>query len=194
MKKMKSTLPNMVVVLVIVAIVASGVLAWVHKATEAPKQAVAQQSLNNDIKAVMGGKQVKEICADTIHKSFDGKDYEFIVHDVEYTSGDVAGKAVESTEMGFGGKLIVLVGLDLDGNILGYAIRQTSETPGLGVKAADWFQKGGKGDIIGMNPLNKNFTVSKDGGEVDAITASTITSRAFLKAVKNAAEAVSNSK
>ena len=47
-------------------------------------------------------------------------------------------------------------------------------------------KKGGKGDIIGKNPGEKPLTVSKDGGDIDAITASTITSRAFLLAVNNA--------
>ena len=72
------------------------------------------------------------------------------------------------------------------GNILGYTILKSSETPGLGAKASVWFQKNGKGNIIGMNPKNKPLTVSKDGGDVDAITASTITSRAFLKAINQA--------
>ncbi|MBQ1627470.1 MAG: FMN-binding protein, partial [Prevotella sp.] len=49
-----------------------------------------------------------------------------------------------------------------------------------------WFQKGQKGDIIGKNPKDKDLTVKKDGGEIDAITASTITSRAFLKAINQA--------
>ena len=52
--------------------------------------------------------------------------------------------------------------------------------------SADWFKKGNKGDITGMNPGEAALTVSKDGGKVDAITASTITSRAFLNAVNAA--------
>ncbi|MBP5619270.1 MAG: FMN-binding protein, partial [Bacteroidaceae bacterium] len=49
----------------------------------------------------------------------------------------------------------------------------------------------GKGSILGKNPSKNNLTVSKDGGEVDAITASTITSRAFLRCVNAAYEALS---
>ena len=71
------------------------------------------------------------------------------------------------------------------GDILGYTLLEHAETPGLGAKADKWFQKGEKGDIIGKNP-QEPLTVSKDGGQVDAITASTITSRAFLLAVNNA--------
>ena len=67
--------------------------------------------------------------------------------------------------------------------IIDYSLLSHVETPGLGSKAADWFKKGNKGDITGMNPGEASLTVSKDGGKVDAITASTITSRAFLNAV-----------
>jgi electron transport complex protein RnfG len=87
--------------------------------------------------------------------------------------------------MGFGGELKVLVGFDHDGNILGYTLLEHQETPGLGAKADLWFQKGQKGDIIGKNPAD-GLIVKKDGGQIDAITASTITSRAFLLAVTNA--------
>lgn len=189
MKKLKSTLPNMVIVLTCVALITGGLLAWVNHVTEAPKLAEQQRSLAADISKVMGGKTVKETDVKNITKEFDGKTYEFVVHYVALTNGTPLGKAVESTTMGFGGDLTVLVGLDLQGKVLGYAIRQTSETPGLGIKAEEWFQKDGKGSIIGKDPLSKSFAVSKDNGDIDGITASTITSRAFLKAVRQACEA-----
>ena len=78
------------------------------------------------------------------------------------------------------------MGFDNEGKILGYTILKSSETPGLGAKAGVWFQKNGKGNVIGMSPKDKPLTVTKDGGDVDAITASTITSRAFLKAINQA--------
>lgn len=97
------------------------------------------------------------------------------------------GKAIKiSDPKGFGGTLTVMVGLSPDGTVLGYKVLESSETPGLGAKAAEWFQKGQKGDIIGKKA--GSMTVSKDGGDVDAITASTITSRAFLRCI-NAAQA-----
>ena len=77
--------------------------------------------------------------------------------------------------------LNVLVGFDKDGNIIDYSLLSHAETPGLGSKAADWFKKGGKGDITGMNPGQKALIVSKDGGQVDAITASTITTRCLCR-------------
>ncbi len=100
------------------------------------------------------------------------------------------GTAIKITDpKGFGGALTVMVGLAPDGKILGYKVLESSETPGLGAKAQDWFQKGQKGDIIGKTA--GNLTVSKDGGEVDAITASTITSRAFLRCINEAYKTLS---
>ena len=99
--------------------------------------------------------------------------------------GKFLGAAVESTTLGFGGDLKVLVGFDAEGKVLGYTILQAAETPGLGAKADKWFQKDGKGSIVGKTPSTP-LAVNKDGGDIDAITASTITSRAFLKAVNQA--------
>ena len=106
--------------------------------------------------------------------------------------GEPIGAAVEASANGFGGALTVLVGFDTEGNIIDYSLLSHAETPGLGSKAADWFKKGAKGDIIGKNPGEKPLSVSKDGGEIDAITASTITSRAFLQTVNAAYAAYMN--
>ena len=112
-----------------------------------------------------------------------GKEQVYIIYNNE------KGVAVQSSTMGFGGELKVLVGFDTEGNILGYTLLEHQETPGLGAKADQWFQKGQKGDIIGKQA--GNLTVSKDGGDVDAITASTITSRAFLRCINAAYETLS---
>jgi electron transport complex protein RnfG len=114
-----------------------------------------------------------------------GKELTYIIYQTKDAQGKDLGAAVESTSGGFGGDLKVLVGFDPEGKILGYTLLEHAETPGLGAKADKWFQKGEKGDIIGKDP-KEPLTVSKDGGQVDAITASTITSRAFLLAVNNA--------
>ena len=170
----------MVLVLTGVAVVMGGVLAWVNHLTSGPIDVQKQQALENGIKTVMQADQLTVSKTDTV-KTTDakGKEQIYIIYNNE------KGAAVESTAMGFGGQLKVLVGFDNDGNILGYTLLEHQETPGLGAKADQWFQKGQKGDIIGKNPSSP-LTVSKDGGQVDAITASTITSRAFLLAVNNA--------
>ncbi len=176
----------MVLVLVGVALITGGILAYVNHITEEPIKLQASKTLADGIKSVMGGVQLTVAEDDTIRQTIKGKEAIFVVHKTVDANKQDLGAAVESTTSGFGGDLKVLVGFDTEGNILGYTILQHSETPGLGAKADKWFQKGGKGNIIGMNPEKNNLTVKKDGGDVDAITASTITSRAFLLAVNQA--------
>ncbi|HCN53245.1 MAG TPA: Na+-transporting NADH:ubiquinone oxidoreductase subunit G [Prevotella sp.] len=185
MKKLKSSLTNMVVVLVSCALVTGGLLAYVNHVTERPIALQSEKTLADGIKAVMGGGNLRVTANDTVRQDMGGKTYLFVVHKTSQ-GGKEIGAAVESTTQGFGGDLKVLVGFDHQGTILGYTILSSSETPGLGAKAGQWFQKDGKGNIIGKSPAKGDLTVSKDGGDVDAITASTITSRAFLKAVNQA--------
>lgn len=100
------------------------------------------------------------------------------------------GQAIEVEADGFGGKMRVMVGVAADGTILGYQILEHSETPGLGDKAGEWFKNA---DKPGQNIIGRkagNLTVSKDGGDVDAITAATISSRAFLKAINSAVQQI----
>lgn len=184
----------MVIVLVGVALVTGAILAYVNNITTEPIQKQAEKTLTDGIKKVMGGGELKVACNDTVRQTVNGKELVFIIHTTQDANGNALGAAVESTTGGFGGDLRVLVGFNPDGQILGYTILQTAETPGLGAKAEGWFQKNGKGCIIGKNPSTDNLTVSKDGGSVNAITASTITSRAFLLAVNNAYNAYKSGK
>jgi electron transport complex protein RnfG len=186
MAKMKSSLTNMVVVLVGLSLGIAALLSWVNHVTQKPIADKAAKTLAMGIKAVMGTDNLSVAETDTLTQTIDGKEAVFIVHNTTNASGQPLGAAVESTTMGFGGDLKVLVGFNQEGTILGYTILQTSETPGLGAKAQTWFQKGSKGNVIGLSPAQKDLTVTKDGGQVDAITASTITSRAFLKAINQA--------
>ena len=186
MKKLESSLLNMVLVLTGVAVVMGAILAYVNHLTEGPIAQQKEKALADGIKTVM-------VCNDLVVANTEevkqndakGKELVYTIYEVTDAQGKDLGAAVESTTGGFGGDLKVLVGFDPEGKILGYTLLEHAETPGLGAKADKWFQKGEKGDIIGKSPMEP-LTVSKDGGQVDAITASTITSRAFLLAVNNA--------
>lgn len=102
-------------------------------------------------------------------------------------AGHEDGTAIETSVDGFGGPIRLMVGFDAEGNILGYEILEHQETPGLGSHIVHWFKNADKPgqNIIGRKADGK-FAVSKDGGDVDAITAATISSRAFLKAINQA--------
>ncbi len=185
MKKLESSLLNMLLVLTGVAVVMGGILAYVNHLTEGPIAEQKKLTLDKGIKTVMVSDNIVVADPVEVKQNVDGKELTYIIYQVQDTQGQDLGAAVESTTMGFGGDLKVLVGFNPDGQILGYTLLEHAETPGLGAKADQWFQKGQKGDIIGKDP-KEPLTVSKDGGQVDAITASTITSRAFLKAVNQA--------
>lgn len=192
MKKLESSLLNMVLVLTGVAVIMGGILAYVNYLTEGPINKQKEKALADGIKTVMVCDELVVTKTDTVTKNDEkGKELTYIVYQVADAKGKEKGVAVESTTNGFGGDLKVLVGFNTDGKILGYTLLEHAETPGLGAKADKWFQKGEKGDIIGKDP-KEPLTVSKDGGQVDAITASTITSRAFLLAVNNAYKAYKN--
>jgi electron transport complex protein RnfG len=100
-----------------------------------------------------------------------------------------AGYAIKtSTTMGFSGIILMMVGFLPDGTIYNTAVISHAETPGLGdkieKKKSDWSVQ-----FNGKNPSDFKLAVKKDMGEVDAITASTISSRAFCDAVETAYQA-----
>jgi electron transport complex protein RnfG len=189
MKKLESSLLNMVLVLTGVAVIMGAILAWVNSITTDPIAEQQKKVLDDGIKAVMQAETVKISKTDTLRQTNSkGKEEVFIIYNNE------KGAAVESTTDGFGGKLRVLVGFDNEGKILGYTLLEHAETPGLGAKADKWFQADSKGSIIGKQPTKDSLlTVTKEKPksiyEVQAITASTITSRAFILAVNNAYKA-----
>ena len=179
----------MLLVLTGVAVIMGAVLAWVNSVTAAPIADQKKKALDDGIKAVLACDDLVVAEPDTVKQNgAKGKELTFVIYQAQDAQGKDIGAAVESTTLGFGGNLKVLVGFDPEGTIKGYTLLEHAETPGLGAKADKWFQKGEKGDIVGKNPKDP-LTVSKDGGQVDAITASTITSRAFLLAVNNAYKA-----
>lgn len=188
MKKLESSLKNMILSLTGFSIVAGGLLGWVNAATAEPIAQANAKALSDAIAVVIpefDNNPAEE--AETVE--VEGTTYKIYP---ATQGGKPIGAAVEASANGFGGTLTVLVGFDTEGNIIDYSLLSHAETPGLGSKASDWFKKGAKGDITGKNPGTQSLTVSKDGGEIDAITASTITSRAFLQAVNNAWSAYMN--
>lgn len=174
--KLESNIKNMALVLTIISIVAGGALAAVNSITSRQIEKINKENLDKGIKEVLGVGENDSLSVSEETDSATG--YVFYTTD--------RGTAVKTTSNGFGGPIEILTGFDTEGTILGYKVLSHAETPGLGAKVSEWFQKGQKGDIIGKNPGQCNLTVSKDGGDIDAITASTITSRAFLRGVQAA--------
>lgn len=188
MKKLASTLPNMILSLVIITVLAGALLGWVYSITKGPiaLQAAEQQKAAIAEVAPPFTNNPEE---DKWEKTIDGN--VFTVYPA-YSDGKLVGAAVKGESMnGFAGEIVVMCGFEADGTVRNYRVLQQAETPGLGTKMEDWFRDPTAArSVIGKNPETTKFYVSKDsGGEIDAITAATISSRAFLETMRNAFEA-----
>ena len=185
MEKLKSTLPNMLLSLTGICVVAGAILAGVNQMTTEPIAASKAASLEAAIKAVTPEFDNKPAEESYMAATYDGDSLRIY----PAKKGDeLVGVAVESsTKKGFGGEIKVVVGVDPDGKLINYSVQKHSETPGLGSKMQEWFRTDkNKQSVIGGTLTEDGLKVSKDGGDVDAITAATISSRAFLDAINRA--------
>ena len=167
----KSNLTNMVLVLGLTCLLSSGILGGAYVLTKAPIEKAATEKTNAAIAQVLP--HFTEVSYNEEGKYYKATEGETLV-----------GYAIETTTVGFGGPLTLIVGVTPDGVIYNTSVLSHSETPGLGAKATtdEKFMNQWKG----FDPSIKKLAVKKDGGDVDAITASTITSRAYTLAVENA--------
>lgn len=101
------------------------------------------------------------------------------------------GYAVEVLPSGFDNTITMMVGVDKAGQVLGISIISHTETAGLGAVSAAKTAAGEafRGQFVGMSG---DVAVTKDGGDVDAITGATITSRAICAGVNAALDCVAN--
>lgn len=186
MAKLESSLKNMVMSLAIISFGASAILGGVYVLTKKPIEDAAELKKTNAIKEVLPQNNNMKI-GKAVEVTLDSYSEKFVVYPA-FENDKLIAAAVETFDNnGYGGQIKSMVGFDAEGNIVNYAILAMSETPGLGEKVTSWFKtKRNNQDIRGKKPSEESFKVSKDGGEIDAITASTITSRAFLSSVKTA--------
>ncbi len=187
MAKLESSFKNMVLVLTGITLIAALALGSMYELTKAPIEASRKAKQENAIKDVLPAFEsidpaqiidVEGVGSFNVYRAFDA-------------NKAFVGAAVESfSKNGFSGEIKIMVGFDKSGTIVNYSVLNQKETPGLGTKIVDWFKTDkNKQNINGLHPNNAKLTVSKDGGEIDAITAATISSRAFLEAVQNAYDA-----
>ena len=173
MKKLESTWYNMAIVLTVISVVAGAALAYVNELTKGPIAEIQQRNEAQAIKTVLCDENA--VITDTVSNG------DVVLY---LTDNGAAVKTTDPLNGSFGGGLTIMVGLNKDFQVLGYTVLLSNETPGLGAKADEWFQKGGKGEIVGRTA--GQLATTKDNGDIDAITASTITTRSFLRAVNNA--------
>lgn len=176
---MKSTLFNMVAVLFCITLLASAGVGSIYQLTAEP---IAQANAAAVTEAL---RQVLPAFDQTSEQELTLDQMPIQVYTA--TQGDqVVGYAVKSmTKNGFGGAITMMVGFDTEGTILNVNVLSQAETPGLGTKMAEPENVLLK-SVQGKNPSQMNLSVKKDGGDVDALTAATISSRAYVDAVARA--------
>ncbi len=177
--KTQSTFINMVVVLFVVTAVAGLALGSVYNLTKEPIAIAKQKKLNDAIKTVLP--EFDSIEEQMVQEANGPDSLQFYIASKD---GVVIGTAVNTYTMkGFSGLVKLMVGFLPDGSIHNISVLEHKETPGLGTKMAD---AKFKDQFVGIQPADFNLKVKKDKGDVDAITAATISSRAFCDAAQRA--------
>jgi electron transport complex protein RnfG len=190
MAKLKSSFLNMFLSLGAICIVTGGILAAVNDITSEPIAISKKAKVGNALKAVLpdfDNSPSEEAYWVSLSEGDSLKVYP------AKKNGQWVGSAVESNSLkGFSGEIKVMAGLDTQGNLINYKVLEHAETPGLGAKMEEWFRSDkNRQSVLGKNLSQGSLSVTKDKGEIDAITGATISSRAFLDALNRAYSAVS---
>lgn len=179
---MESSLKNMVLVLFTITLLSSAAVGGVYMLTEEPIAQAKELAVKDALAQVLPQFEA------TTQQSIEVNQLPIVAHTATI-AGETVGYAVESiSKNGFGGAVRLMVGFDTEGKILNINVLEQKETPGLGTKMAD------EGNVLlaslkDKNAAEVNMTVKKDGGDIDALTAATISSRAYAEAVAIAYEA-----
>lgn len=172
----KSSFRNMTVCLFAICIVCSGLLAGVYALTKEPIDAAAKAKNEAAIKEVLPETAVTVEEERTV--DYEGASYTYnLAYDEQ---GNTVGCAINVAPVGFGGPIAIKVGFDSKGVIWNTKVLSQAETPGLGAKCVE---PAFSDQFKGFDPAAGKLSVKKDGGDIDAITASTITSRAYTDGI-----------
>lgn len=189
MSTIKSSFPNMVLTLTIVTLVASLMLGFVYEYTKAPIEKALLEKQLKAIESVIRGYDNNPVQEKFKVAMQNGKDsLEFFP---ATSKGEFIGVAVKTkSDKGYSGEIWLMVGFKKDGTIADIFVVRHLETPGLGSKMSDpvFIDQ-----FKNQHPGKVNLSVKKDGGQVDAISGATISSRAFSEAVMTAYKAFEQS-
>lgn len=188
MSKKKQGVIKPVITLVVIASLSAFVLGYVHDITLEPiKKAKDNQELAA-IAEVAGGFDNNPF-AEKMTITTKNKKHKMTMYPARQ-NGVLTSVAIKSsTNTGFGGKIEIMSGFNVDGSIRNFKVISSHETPGLGTKVDE---PKFKEQFKGFYPHRQVLKVKQDGGDVDAVTAATVSSRAVLKALERAFDGFSN--
>lgn len=179
MKPLKSSLSNMILALLAVAVLSAAALGYVYQITKEPIARAKDQKTLDAVREVVGNFDNNPFAERTEITTPDGK-YKLEFYPAR-ENGMLTSFAVKTfSDNGFGGRIELIVGMWMDGTIIGYKVIEQKETPGLGTKITE---KKFAGQFAGLNAYD-DISLKKDGGTIDAVTGATISSRAVIDAVK----------
>ena len=182
--KTESTLLNMVLALFFVALASATSLGYIYELTKDPiKEAKSKKKLAA-IQLVVP--EFDNNPSEELIKLPMGAPGDTLEFYPAFKNGEHIGTAVRTySDKAFTERIYIMVGFQPDGKIISTQVLEHKETPGLGdkmsKKKSDWCDQ-----YVGKDPNEFNLKVKKDGGDVDGITAATITSRAFSDAIDRA--------
>ena len=181
---LKSSFMNMTLCLLAICLVCSGLLAGVYALTKEPIDAAAKAKNEAAILEVLAKNAATIEEERTVE--YEGATYTYnLAYDEK---GEVVGCAVNVAPVGFGGPVLIKVGFKVNAQtgqniVWNTKVLSQAETPGLGAKCVE---PAFASQFKELDPAAKKLYVKKDGGDIDAITASTITSRAYVSGVATA--------
>ena len=179
MAKLKSSLTNMLLSLTLISLLMSVALGFVYIKTKTP---IENANKNKEMVAL------KKVVPEGVKFDNDPFAEKYVDGELEFYPVKIGDSlictAVKTfTDKGFSGRFTLMIGLKNDGSIINIEVLDQKETPGLGTKMAE---PKFKNQFLNKNPEQFKLIVKKDGGDVDAITAATISSRAFCDAIQKA--------
>lgn len=177
-----------IVVLTCIAVIMAFMLGLVHQLTQEP---ISEAKNNQELVAIemVTGAFDNDPFAEKMIITTPNKKQKFTMYPARI--GDkLSAVAIKSyTNTGFGGRIEVMTGFNVDGSIKTFKVISSHETPGLGSKTDE---PRFKNQLEGFHPGKQILKVKQDGGDVDAVTAATISSRAVLRAIERAFAALQN--
>ena len=166
-KKDPNSAVRLILVLFVISAIVALLLGMTNYITEDIIDAIKQEKTQKALREVMpGGHEFKELSAEVSADEVTGV----------YSAGN-SGYVIQMEVSGSQGAIDMVVGVDLSGAVTGVSIVDMAETAGLGDKAADadW-----RAQFVGASG---SVAVNKDGGQIDALTGATVTSRAVANGV-----------
>ncbi len=186
MAKKESSFKNMVITLFVVTLISAFALGAIYNVTKEPIALAKKAKAVAAVKAV-----IPEFDTLFTYKVMDTDGTDSLIFNKGFKNEQLVGTAIETfTNIGYDPTQIrIVVGFSPEGKIINTSVVQHKETPGLGTKMSN---EKFKTQFQNKNPETFLLRVKKDGGNVDAITAATISSRAFCDALNRAHTTLKN--